>query len=159
MRRYTDPALAGVALGTVLLVSFVVAGRGIGASGAFASTAGALLERATPALQLGDRLTPPPSLLGDWIVLEVLGVVAGGFASALLAGRLVRRHGAATPGRWLRPLLGGVLMGVGARLAWGCTSGLALSGGALLVTGAWVFIPLAFGTAILLANLTRWFPR
>lgn len=44
-------------------------------------------------------------------------------------------------------------MGMGARLAYGCTSGLALSGGALLATGAWIFIPLAFGTAILVTRL------
>ena len=44
-------------------------------------------------------------------------------------------------------------MGLGARLAYGCTSGLALTGGALLATGAWVFIPAAFGTAILVTVL------
>ena len=46
-------------------------------------------------------------------------------------------------------------MGVGARLAYGCTSGLALSGGALLATGAWIFIPLAFGSAVLVTLLAR----
>ena len=44
-------------------------------------------------------------------------------------------------------------MGLGARLAYGCTSGLALSGGALMATGAWVFIPIAFGTAMLVTVL------
>jgi len=46
-------------------------------------------------------------------------------------------------------------MGLGARLAYGCTSGLALSGGALLSTGAWLFISLAFGTAIAVTLLSR----
>jgi uncharacterized protein len=46
-------------------------------------------------------------------------------------------------------------MGVGARLAYGCTSGLALSGGALLATGAWLFIPVAFATAIAVTLLSR----
>ena len=37
--KYSDPYLAGVALGLVLLGSFAFANRGLGASGAFAATA------------------------------------------------------------------------------------------------------------------------
>ena len=32
MKRYSDPYLAGIGLGLVLLASFVLAGRGLGAS-------------------------------------------------------------------------------------------------------------------------------
>jgi hypothetical protein len=46
-------------------------------------------------------------------------------------------------------------MGLGARLAYGCTSGLGLTGGALLATGAWIFIPVAFGTAAFVTLLAR----
>jgi uncharacterized membrane protein YedE/YeeE len=52
-------------------------------------------------------------------------------------------------------LAGGSLMGAGARLAHGCTSGLGLTGGALLSTGAWLFIPVAFGSAFLIAYVQR----
>ena len=55
----------------------------------------------------------------------------------------------------VRAALGGILMGGGARLAHGCTSGLGLTGGALLSTGAWLFIPAAFGTAFVVAWLLR----
>ena len=37
-------------------------------------------------------------------------------------------------------MAGGVLMGLGAKLARGCTSGQALTGGALLAAGSWIFI-------------------
>ena len=37
--KYSDPYLSGVALGLVLLAAFLFAGRGLGASGAFAATA------------------------------------------------------------------------------------------------------------------------
>ena len=37
MKRYTDPYLAGVGIGLVLLAAYAIAGRGLGASGAFAS--------------------------------------------------------------------------------------------------------------------------
>jgi hypothetical protein len=144
----------------VLLASFVFAGRGLGASGAFALAAGRTLESTVPAATssdaaLADRLPTSGSLLDEWIVLELLGVFAGAALSAWLAGRWRRRVPAPPTGRLLRAGLGGVLMGLGARLAYGCTSGLALSGGALLATGAWAFIPLAFGTAVLVTFLAR----
>lgn len=159
MRGYTDATRSGFLLGIVLLLSFLIAGRGIGASGAFASVAGAAIDQlgGAPALDpaLADRLPGGIALRDDWIVLEILGVMLGGFASALIGGRLATSASPAGRSRLARALVGGGLMGVGARLAYGCTSGLALSGGALLVTGAWIFIPLAFGTAILVTRLAR----
>ena len=50
---------------------------------------------------------------------------------------------------------GGVLMGVGAKFARGCTSGQALSGGALLSAGSWIFIAACFATGYLLAPLAK----
>jgi len=52
-------------------------------------------------------------------------------------------------------VLGGVLFGFGARLARGCTSGVALSGGAVLSLGAWVTMMAIFIGAYALA----WFSR
>jgi uncharacterized membrane protein YedE/YeeE len=46
-------------------------------------------------------------------------------------------------------------MGLGAVLARGCTSGQALTGGALLSLGSWVFIVAAFGAAYAVAPLLR----
>jgi uncharacterized membrane protein YedE/YeeE len=46
-------------------------------------------------------------------------------------------------------------MGVGAVLARGCTSGQALTGGALLSVGSWLFMIGAFGAAYLAAWLMR----
>jgi uncharacterized membrane protein YedE/YeeE len=155
---YVSAGRCGFALGVVLLGSFLLAGRGIGASGAFALVAGDAINTVAPsALEnsaaLADRLPAGESPWSQWIVLELLAVFAGGALSALLAGRL--RGGEKTPsnGRLARALVGGALMGLGARLAYGCTSGLGLTGGALMATGAWVFIPIAFGTAMLLTLL------
>lgn len=160
MRPYSSPARAGVWLGIVLFASFLLAGRGIGASGAFAAAAGSVLDRVgnAPASfvpALADRIPSGVDLLGDWIVLQILGVLVGGLASAAVAGRLSWRKGQPGNGRLVRALIGGALMGVGARLAYGCTSGLALTGGAQLVTGAWVFIPIAFATAMAVTRLAR----
>ena len=157
---YMDGTIAGIALGLVLLASFVLAGRGIGASGAFAATAGPLANAIAPGViesnnALADRMPVAFEPWNDWIVLELVGVIAGALVSARLAGRWRAARNDHGPGRLTRAVAGGALMGLGARLAYGCTSGLALSGGALLSTGAWLFIPLAFGTAIAVTLLAR----
>ena len=50
---------------------------------------------------------------------------------------------------------GGATMGLGAALARGCTSGQALTGGALLSVGSWIFIAGTFGAAYLAAPLLK----
>jgi uncharacterized membrane protein YedE/YeeE len=157
---YADATLGGMALGLVLLASFIMAGRGIGASGAFAATAGPVAAAITPGTiesqaALADRLSVSFEPWNDWIVLQLLGVVLGALASARFSGRWGAATNDRSRGRLARAVAGGALMGLGARLAYGCTSGLALSGGALLSTGAWLFIPLAFGTAIIVTALAR----
>lgn len=159
-RPYVDGTVAGIALGLVLLTSFITAGRGIGASGGFAATAGPVVAAISPGTiesqgALADRLPVAFEPWNDWIVLELFGVVFGAMVSARLAGRWRAATNDRSQGRLLRAVIGGAMMGLGARLAYGCTSGLALSGGALLSTGAWLFIPLAFGTAITVTLLAR----
>ena len=162
-RAYADPYVAGVGLGLVLLASFVLAGRGLGASGAFAAAAATSVHAIAPAAVTGnsylvDHLTGGGPLR-DWLVVEILGVIVGGFVSAALAGRLALRveRGAhvSVRHRLVAALAGGVLMGGGAVLARGCTSGQALTGGALLSVGAWMFIGAAFAMAYVVAFLTR----
>src|SRR5262245_18283914 len=91
MKRYSDPYFAGIGIGLVLLASYVVVGRGLGASGAFASVAAAVSagvsgdSSAATAPYLPDGVRSP---LKDWLVLELVGVTLGGFTSAWLAGRM-----------------------------------------------------------------------
>ena len=170
MKRYADPYVAGVGIGLVLLAAYAIAGRGLGASGAFASvvaTGMALVEgtvegsarvSASPATApyLTDGLMSP---LHDWLALELLGVIAGGFASAWFAGRtkatIERGEGVSRSRRLSVAIAGGVLMGLGAKLARGCTSGQALTGGALLAAGSWIFIATCFATGYALSPLAR----
>lgn len=166
MTRHLDPYVAGIGIGLVLLAAYASAGRGLGASGAFATlvaTGMAVVEgsarvSSAPATApyLTNGLTTP---LHDWLVLELLGVIAGGFASAWLAGRtklaIERCVGISSRQRVMVAVAGGVLMGFGAKLARGCTSGQALSGGALLATGSWIFIATCFATGYALAPFAR----
>ena len=94
-------------------------------------------------------------LLRDWLVLEIVGVTIGGFVSAKLAGRFsttIERGPAITDRtRLIAAVGGGLLMGIGAKLARGCTSGQALTGGALLSVGSWLFIATTFAAAFVAA--------
>jgi uncharacterized protein len=165
-KPYADPYFAGVGLGLVLLAAYVLVGRGLGATGAFASVvaAGSAAVQGTAHAAASPATAPYlsqgiASPLGDWLVLELAGVAAGGFASAWLAGRTRRtvEHGAGINSRQriYAAVGGGLLMGFGAKLARGCTSGQALTGGALLSAGSWIFIGTCFAAGYLLAPLAR----
>ena len=152
-RPYWNPYAAGLLLGLVLLATFYVTGQGLGAS-AFPKRVVALGTHAVaPAWTvhnpaLGHYVEGGANPLRNWLVIEVLGVFMGGFIGALSAGRLrtMVERGPRISRRarlWLA-FAGGAVMGVAAGLARGCTSGQALSGGALLATGSWVFMMMVF---------------
>ncbi|MEJ2187731.1 MAG: YeeE/YedE thiosulfate transporter family protein [Gemmatimonadota bacterium] len=162
---YLDPYLAGVAIGLVLVAAYVAVGRGLGASGAFASvvaSSAAAVGAGGPAgsLPLAPYLDHGAwSFAHDWLVFELVGVSLGGFAAAWQGGRfrvgVERGPNVSTRGRMVFAVLGGALMAYGARLARGCTSGQALTGGALLSVGAWIFILAAFVAGYAATPLVR----
>lgn len=162
---YWNPYLAGLGLGLVLLAAFVVMGRGLGASGAFSSLVATVVNAVAPeharanpyySEYLGDGTQSP---LKDWLVFEVLGVFVGGFISGALAHRNKRTvekgEHISVKGRLTFAFVGGVLMGIGAKLARGCTSGQALTGGALLSVGSWAFMLMVFAGAYGAAYFVR----
>ena len=161
--RYADPYLAGALLGVVLLAAFVITGRGLGASGAFTTTAAGLTNTVAPARAAGSplfaRYLDADGPWRDWLLFEVIGVAIGGFLSALLAGRLRRTIDRGphitNRTRLAYAFAGGSVMGISAVLARGCTSGLGLTGGALLSVGSWLFIAAAFAAAYLVSPLMR----
>lgn len=156
--------MAGVALGLVLLLTFYVTGHGLGASGAYTAATAALMETAAPGhaatnSYLESFVTPGRSPLRTWIVFELLGVMIGGFLGAVTAGRVTcqveRGPSCGRGGRLALAFVGGLLMGFSSRLARGCTSGQALSGGALMALGSWVFMLAVFAGGFLAAPLVR----
>src|SRR5262249_21177452 len=105
VKPYSDPYVAGAGPGLVLLASCVLAGRGLGASGAFTSVAASVADS-------------PVFHKSEWLLLEIAGVVIGGFLSALLAGRvklaIERGPRMARAPRLALALRGGAGMGAGA---------------------------------------------
>jgi hypothetical protein len=161
-----NPYLAGIGLGLVLLASFVLVGRGLGASGAFNSVIAWAVDAVAPAHArnneflagyLGDGSA---STLKSWLVFEVIGVFAGAMLSGLLAGRtkVMTEKGprVSVRARLAMAFAGGMLMAFGAALARGCTSGQALTGGALLNLGSWAFMMMVFAGAYAVAYFVRW---
>ncbi len=163
-RSYLDPYLAGALLGLVLFAAFFVTGNGLGASGGIARVLVSVEDQVVPAhvdrtaylMRMAGGETEP---LDHWIVMITLGTLVGGLASGLIHRR-VRPETCRGPRisprtRWILALLGGLLMGYGARLARGCTSGQALSGGAVLSVGSWAFMLAVFAGGYAFA----WFLR
>ena len=162
--KFWNPYLAGIALGLVLLATFLIMGRGLGASGTAHRLGVTALDAVATAHVDGNPYLAAAKAdgahpLDNWLVFEVLGVFLGGLVASFTAGRLGRKvikgPRVSTRTRLALALGGGVLMGIAARLARGCTSGQALSGGALLSVGSLVFMLAVFAGGYALAYVVR----
>ncbi|MHB8929288.1 MAG: YeeE/YedE thiosulfate transporter family protein [Melioribacteraceae bacterium] len=164
-KPYSNPYVTGFGLGIVLLAAFLIMGRGLGASGAVSTLVAVGVDKIAPEHAannnfykeyLGDGTTNP---LKDWLLFEVLGVVAGGFISGSLAHRIKRTTekgpNVSVKTRLIYAFVGGTIMGFGAKMARGCTSGLALTGGSLLSLGGWAFMFAVFGGGYAAAYFVR----
>lgn len=163
-RAYINPYAAGIFLGLVLFLAFFLTGGGLGASGGMNNLVVALEDQVAPGhvdrtdylLQIAGGTKNP---LDSWTVWMLFGTGIGGLLSGWWNGRwkIETNHGPRiTPRvRWVTAFVGGAFMGFGARLARGCTSGQALSGGAVLSVGSWAFMFAVFGGAYALAYFVR----
>ncbi len=163
-KKYLNPYLGGVLLGLLLLFTFYMTGRGLGASGAVKSTVVASVNSIVPdhaarSNYYSQFISDDTSPLNNWLVFEVLGVLAGAFLSGALAGRLNFKieHGTGIQKRTrlLFAAGGGLLFGIGSQFGRGCTSGAALSGTASLSAAGFFTMMLIFGTGYLFAYFFR----
>jgi uncharacterized membrane protein YedE/YeeE len=160
---FWNPYAAGVVLGLVLLTTYLVMGRGLGASGANFRVGVTALNAVAPAHVAGvpqmSAVTEDGSPLNDWLVFEVAGMIVGGLLAAWTSGRLKRevlKGPTASAGQRLAlALAGGVIMGFAAKMARGCTSGQGLSGGALMSVGSWAFLLSVFAGGYAMAYFVR----
>lgn len=144
-----NPYAAGVLLGLGLLLTFVLTGHGLGASGFSTALSAAASHTVAPAATesnayFGSMVESGGSPLDLWITWQVLGVAVGALIGALSAGRfhwIVDGPTRFSVGRRLvLAAIGGAIAGFGARLSLGCTSGLGLSGAATLATAGFLFL-------------------
>lgn len=161
---YWNPYFGGFLLGILMLFTFYITGRGLGASGAMKSGVVAIVDKVAPTHAENNAyyskfISEDKSPMNNWLALEALGVLLGAFISGGLAGRIgwrVQHSPKITSKRRLVFALGGgILFGLGAQIARGCTSGAALSGMAVLSSGGFLTMIGIFGTGYLAAYFFR----
>jgi len=153
------PLLWGaVALALLNAATLLLAGRPWGITSAFSHWGGHVVHR------LGFELTGYPywaaydfesSLLGDTTSTMNVAIILGAMAATGLAGKF--QPGWRLPWRGLlTAVLGGLLMGYGARVAFGCNIGALFSG---VVSGSlhgWLWLVCGFTGSILGTFLRKW---
>ncbi len=160
---FWNPYVAGFGLGLVLLAAYLIAGRGLGATGAFSSVAAWIANTISPehaqALAVHARYIESGTPFTAWLTYLLIGAFIGAAASGVAAGRFaisIERGPRITDGQRLAlALFGGMIAGVGAKIARGCTSGQALTGASVLNVGSLVFMLAVFAAGYAVAWLLR----
>lgn len=158
------PLVAGaVGLAVVNIATLLIAGRPWGVTSAFAlwgSKVAAVAGLDVAAWPYWQRPGPAASLAGS-VLADVtsvmnIGILLGALAAAGLAGRFAPD--------WRIPLrslmaavLGGMLLGYGARIAYGCNIGAFFSGIASSSLHGWVWFAAAFAGNVVGTRLRPWF--
>lgn len=163
IKPFWSPVWAGIALGLVLLLTFVLTGHGLGATGASTRVTAWLGMEVAPQVTHANAYLGPMTESGNplpsWITWQVIGVAIGAMVAAFLGGRFRFQFDGSlsvgTPRRILTALAGGVLAGFGARVAAGCTSGLGLSGAATLGVSAFLFLGLFFASGLITSRFVK----
>jgi uncharacterized protein len=150
------PLVAGaLGLAVVNIATLVLAGRPWGVTSAFA------LWGAKAAIALGipvetwpywtapaQRAALNASVLSDVTSIMNFGIVAGALLASLLAGRFAPTW--RVPVRSLAAaVIGGLFLGYGARIAFGCNIGAYFSGIASGSLHGWMWLPAAFAGSVL----------
>lgn len=111
--------VVGPLLGLLVAGMFALANKPLGASGAYVQTVAALRKRASE----------------PWRAWYFVGILVGAVIASALQGRLQLRTGYelmldvwSFPATMIVLAIGGIVMGYGARMAGGCTSGHGLCG-------------------------------
>ncbi|MBE0550434.1 MAG: YeeE/YedE family protein [Rubrivivax sp.] len=162
-RAYWNPYVVGFLLGLVLLATYVVTGRGLGATAAFSAVSAWLVGLGSPAHveanQVHVRYWNEGAPLLSWTLFLLAGALIGAFASGWQGRRLaftVERGPHITDNtRLMLAFGGGFVAAFGAKIAKGCTSGQALTGGSMLNVGSLVFMLAVFASAYGLAYFVR----
>ena len=156
------PYLAGAGIGILSWAAFLFSDKPLGCSTAFTRTSG-MIERVFRGKKTDEKeyyIKYPPVI--DWQWMLVLGIVVGVLVTSVITGGFAIEWVPDTFGekfgynpllRWVFAITGGILMGLGARWAGGCTSGHAISGTLQLAISSWIAIVMFFIAGIATAML------
>lgn len=161
--RYWNPYGVGVLLGFVLLATYALTGRGLGATAAFSAITTWITSLFSPehvqTNAVYARYWNEGAPLLSWTLFLVFGAFVGAFLSGWWGRRLkvsVERGPRISDNtRLALAFVGGFVAVYGAKIARGCTSGQALTGGAILNAGSLTFMAAVFLAAYALAYFVR----
>jgi uncharacterized membrane protein YedE/YeeE len=157
-----SPYLAGAGIGILSCLALVLADRPLGCSLAFIKARGLigiLINREKTEQNEYYREIVPNV---DWAFMIVPGIIIGAFISSSLSGTF---HLVWVPALWVSvfgdnavlrvivALIGGILLGFGARWAGGCTSGHGISGSIQLSLASMITAACFFAGGIAVAML------
>lgn len=157
-----SPYAAGIGIGILSWLSFLISRKPIACSTTFAKASG-MIEK----LFRGKKVDLKPyyqkdKLAVDWQWMLVVGIIIGSYISARLSGDFhwqwvpsvwASAFGGGPPLRIAAALAGGILLGFGARWAEGCTSGHGISGTLQLAVSSWISGICFFAGGILAAHI------
>jgi uncharacterized membrane protein YedE/YeeE len=161
MKRWS-PYWVGIGIGILSWIAFVLSDKPIGVSTAYAQTSG-MIEKAVQGPQAAAKAyyrEYVPEISWTWML--VVGLVAGAFVSAVTSGDFSlewvpplweSRFGYSPIIRWAAAFSGGVVLGIGARWADGCTSGHGISGTLQLIVSSWIAVICFFIGGVLIAHI------
>ena len=160
---FLNPYLAGLLLGLALLATYLVTGRGLGATAGFAALATWLSGLVAPehlqASVVHMKYWNDGAPLLNWTLFLLLGTLLGAAVSGWQARRFrltVERGPRVTDNqRLVLAFVGGFIAAFGAKLAKGCTSGQALTGSSVLSVGSLMFLMAVFAAAYGVAYFVR----
>ncbi len=157
-----SPYAVGIGIGLLSWLTWLISKKPIGCSTSFARSAGMILK-----LIRGKQVENEPYYQEvkpaiDWQWMFVAGMIVGALISSLLSGDFAWQW---IPAQWASAfgtnvllrvfvaLLGGILIGFGARWAGGCTSGHGISGTMQLAVSSWISAICFFVGGIAMAQL------
>ncbi len=160
-----SPYVAGGLLGITGILAVLLSNTLLGASGAFENLAGLVGKAVAPKAfdNMYFNFIMPPGI--TWGVVLLVGIFFGGMLGAATSKTLKwgkpdaalddaqwkRIFGPQPWKRWVLGFLGAIVLEYGAGIAGGCTSGLLISGGMLLVPAAYLFMMGMFASGIVVA--------
>jgi len=158
-----SPYVAGIGIGVLSWIVFVVVATPIGVTTAGSQVAGgvASLFVGQEAVQANAYWARNPLRL-DYGTFFLVGTFLGALASALASGRFrlesvpavwKERFGPSVVRRYTVAFIGGIIAMYGARMAGGCTSGNGISQGLQLAVVGWTFLAAMFATGVATAAI------
>jgi len=155
-----SPFVAGLMIAILSLLSFYFLEQMLGTSRTFVKIAAALWYIVDPKHVQENPYYQIYLENGSWIDWQFTSVI-GIFIGSYFAGNFFKkspvvhvpeiwkqRFGSSPAVRYFGAFLGGVIILIGARIAGGCTSGHAISGGMQLATTGWLYMAGLFGVGV-----------